>query len=81
MMGLLLAFLLAQTPCERGGKGAQCVTCDRSERGVYVCKGVCYVKRGAGSDGGYNTASLKAEDKAEDVARRKVDEQAKERCP
>ena len=83
MFSLLLTLALAQSPCIPGGKGAQCVTCDRSERGVWVCRGVCYYhdpsrKR---SDGGtlYSEA-LKQEDKDEDVAKVKVDREAAEKC-
>jgi len=79
MISLLLMLALSGS-CERGGKGAQCVTCDRSERGVYVCKGVCY-QSARKADGGYRAEHLQQEDKDEDVAKSKVDAEAKEKCP
>lgn len=82
-MIFLLAFLaLAQTPCEHGGKGAQCVTCVPSDRGTIVCRGLCYFKdpKAPRPDAGYRSTPLKGEDKSEDGARKKVDAQAKEKC-
>lgn len=79
----VLLWALAQTPCEYGGKGAQCVTCQPSDRGTVVCRGVCYSKRKPrkdGADAGYASASLQGEDKDEAVARRQVEDQAKEKC-
>lgn len=77
MLPLFVGILLAQ-PCEVGGKGAQCVTCAPSDRGTMVCRGSCYTTRKP--DGGYHSESLKGEDKTEAGARKKVDQQAKEKC-
>lgn len=83
MILLLALFVLAQSPCEHGGKGAQCVTCVPSDRGTVVCRGVCYFKdaKNPRPDGGYRSAPLKGEDKDEKSARAKVDVQAAEKCP
>lgn len=79
----VLLWVLAQTPCEHGGKGAQCVTCVPSDRGTIVCRGVCYFKdpKTPRPDAGYRSAPLKGEDKDEKGARAKVDRQAQEKCP
>jgi hypothetical protein len=74
----LLLLALAQTPCDVGGKGAQCVTCTGNERGTVVCRGVCYIRR---PDGGIDSRPLQGEANAEPDARAKVDVQAREKCP
>ncbi len=79
----VLLLALGQTPCEPGGKGAQCVTCAPSDRGVQVCRGVCYrhdPSRKHPDGGDLYSEPLKAEDKDEAAARRKVDQQAQEKC-
>lgn len=78
----LLFLALAQTPCEHGAKGAQCVTCVPSDRGTIVCRGVCYWKnpRAPRPDAGFRSEPLKGEDKTEAGARQKVDQQAAEKC-
>lgn len=82
MLLLWLVLVLGQTPCEVGGKGAQCVTCSPSDRGTIVCRGVCYHKDPARPrpDGGFLSEPLKGEDKAEAGARTKVATQARELC-
>lgn len=83
----LLLLALAQSPCDVGGKGAQCVTCTPSDRGTVVCRGVCYFKdpKAPRPDGGFRSASLggpgKGEANTEAEARAKVDAQAKKECP
>lgn len=76
------AALALASPCEVGGKGAQCVTCVPSDRGTQVCRGVCYYidPKRPRPDGGHRSEPLKAEDKDESAARKKVDDQAKEKC-
>lgn len=85
-MTLWLLFWVLAAPgdgsCEVGGKGAQCVTCTPSERGTVVCRGVCYFKdpQAPRPDGGYRSAPLRGEDKAEGRAKEKVAAQAREKC-
>jgi hypothetical protein len=74
----LLLLALSADPCTHGGGGAQCVTCVPSDRGTFVCRGLCYTK--TKKDGGYDSVSLKTEANDEHRARLKMDEAAKEKC-
>lgn len=76
---LLLLWALGADPCIHGGTGAQCVTCEPSDRGTVVCRGICYTK--TNRDGGYHSQPLKTEDKTRAGARTQIDKQAKEKCP
>jgi hypothetical protein len=75
----LLLLALSADPCTHGGSGAQCVTCVPSDRGTFVCRGLCYTK--TKKDGGYDSVPLKTEDKSKDAARAQLDKAAKESCP
>lgn len=79
---LLLLSSPPERPCQHGGPGAQCVTCDPSDRGTVVCRGLCYYKdpKRPRPDAGYRSENLRTEQNTEDEALAEMDKLAAATC-